>query len=248
MSEVPVGGLTGGVGVSWARVRPGVGGRRWPGRGPRPVSSPNSASSRDARPASGARRPRLSRAVLVGSTDHPAPGPEPRPVRPSPEPPRLRRHRAGDPRLGQDARSRAAPLRRQPPPGRHLPAMGLQRHHRQPRRPRALRPTASRRRPARSSAPEPGKQARRTARPLPTPRRRVPPSRRLAVASDPARHRDRGLIRLYGTWAKSPASPSSVSPSPACQQRDASTSRLTIGPPAHVPPGVNAARGGRVRA
>jgi len=28
--------------------------------------------------------------------------------------------------------------------------------------------------------------------------------------------------------------------------RDASTSRLTIGPPAHVPPGVNAARGGRV--
>ncbi len=30
--------------------------------------------------------------------------------------------------------------------------------------------------------------------------------------------------------------------------RDASTSRLTIGPPAHVPPGVNAARGGRVRA
>ena len=55
--------------------------------------------------------------MLVGSTDHPAPGPEPRPVRPSPEPPRLRRHRAGDPRLGQDARSRAAPLRRQPPPG-----------------------------------------------------------------------------------------------------------------------------------
>jgi len=71
----------------------------------------------------------------------------PRPVRPCSGPPCLRRDRAGDPCVGEAARGRAAP-RRQPPPRRHLPAVGLQRHHSQPRRPRALRPAASRGRPA----------------------------------------------------------------------------------------------------